>query len=379
MQPEQTNNSLDLNNINKNEIIPNTSVHNQAPWHGEGTVMGRLMSTEEAIRKSGADFEVIKCKKKIVLPIFNDDGTQISQEIVDDPINFATVRKDNGQVLGSVGKNYTPLQNIEGFKFFDDIFDEKLAVIDSAGVLRDSKVVWILAKLPGEIRLLGDDITEKYLLFANSHDGSFSLSIKFTPIRISCMNSLVAALRGPSDNSWSIRHTPNINQSVVEAGQVMKDALIYYDEFQAVAEAMTKVKMTDGEVIDYFRKVYKRPKATQIIDKAKDEDSEELEDHESDAYPDDETPEPETKKETKWRALDKLMETYETGPGQEINGVRGTLWGAYNALTRYEDHEKKVRNEDEVGRVRKIWFDNLSLKVKNDAMKIANDIITRSK
>ena len=43
---------------------------------------------------------------------------------------------------------------------------------------------------------------------------------------------------------------------------------------------------------------------------------------------------------------------YESGTGQDIPGVRGTLWAAYNAVTEFVDHE---RGGDD-NRLSSSWF-----------------------
>ena len=66
---------------------------------------------------------------------------------------------DGGQ-LGIVGRDYHVLQNKDAFKFLDPIRLGKRAMYHTVGALDGGRKVWLLVKLPGEIKVVGDDITE---------------------------------------------------------------------------------------------------------------------------------------------------------------------------------------------------------------------------
>lgn len=60
---------------------------------------------------------------------------------------------------------------------------------------------------------------------------------------------------------------------------------------------------------------------------------------------------PETATES--RILDGVLRSHEEGRGADIPGVRGTYWGAYNAVTDYLDH---VRGRTDETRLDSSWF-----------------------
>ena len=71
------------------------------------------------------------------------------------------------------------------------------AVYETAGSLREGKRVWLCAKLPKPINLVGDQ-TDLYLMFTNSHDASSAVKVAVTPIRVVCQNTLTYALKAPN-------------------------------------------------------------------------------------------------------------------------------------------------------------------------------------
>ena len=136
------------------------------PWHGLGTKLSKPATSAEAIKAAHLDWDVT------LKPVAAVDGYR------EYPIKnrFAIVPCDGWgttdcPVFGLVGRGYTPLQNREAFAFFDPIAGKDAAIYHTAGALGRGERIWILAKLPGHICVAGDDITEKFLLLSNSHEG----------------------------------------------------------------------------------------------------------------------------------------------------------------------------------------------------------------
>jgi phage/plasmid-like protein (TIGR03299 family) len=215
--------------------------------------------------------------------------------------------------------------------------------------LNGGRQVWILAKLPGEIRVLGEDITNKYVLLTNSHDGSGTVQAKVTGIRVVCWNTLSAALTGRGA-SHSIRHTENVVDAVREAAETMGFVNKMYENLNEVFQRMSETKLSSKKSDEYILSVLKAAKQTQkatLLDDGRDNEEE-----------DEKNP----------RAFAKIKELAETGLGTDIKGVRGTLWGTYNAITEYIDH-KKYRSDD--SRLDSVWFNGSGQRVKLAAQRQA--------
>jgi phage/plasmid-like protein (TIGR03299 family) len=274
----------------------------ETPWHGLGTALNSPATAVQAIKAAGLNWRVA------TKPLYTaDEGTHY-----DVPGRFAVIREDlwatpHNPVLCIVGRGYKPLQNTEAFQFFDAIAGPGHAIYHTAGALSGGVRVWILAKLPGEIRVVGDDVADKYLLLSNSHDGSSSVQIKFTPVRVVCQNTLTMALR--RGTTIRVTHVGDVRFRLHQASESLG---IIKQEFTTIGNtftAMAKIPVSKERLNEYLNLVFPNP-----------------------TDPKNQAGIVEATKDRSWSVY-----FFENGKGNAQAGVRGTLWAAYNGVTEYVD------------------------------------------
>jgi phage/plasmid-like protein (TIGR03299 family) len=280
-----------------------------SPWHNLGTELVNPATAREAIEAAGLNYTVVKKPLKEVL------GLNHPADLSD---RWATVRTDTGDLLGIVGESYEPIQNRDAFKFFDTLVGSDEAIYETAGVIGRGERIWILAKLPGFIKVHGNDIVSKYLLLTNSHDGSSLVRVKLTPIRVVCNNTLTAALQGAGE--VHIRHTVHAAEDMEQAFSLLGLSNSLYEQLDAIFNRMALTKISDKQLLDYVRAL----------------------------VPDNEEEEDNAKNQEIRKAV---LELYESGQGADLS--RGTLWGAFNCVTEYTDHEMEG---NPTTRLESIWF-----------------------
>lgn len=288
----------------------------EIPWHRLGTRLDAPATAHEAIDTAGLNYLAQ------LQSIETTDGTPI-------PHRKAVVRSDSGDVLGVVGNSYVPVQNHQAFGFLDAVVADGSLRYHTAGALGKGERVWMLAKLPDDIRVKGsDDITEKYLLLSNSHDGSSSLRVHFTPIRVVCANTLAIAARNGRGQGVSIIHKGDLTSKVRQAQEVLGLAQRFYDDAQAQMDRLARHYPSLRQLEEYFRQV----------------------------YPD--SPEGESTRTKNVRQ--ELMRLFEHGIGHDMPEIRHTTWTALNAVTEYVDHYRSTRGrsmtERASNRLESAWF-----------------------
>jgi phage/plasmid-like protein (TIGR03299 family) len=305
------------------EIINGTAsfaAAGQKAWHGLGTYVENAMTAEECIKLARLDWEVEK------RPVYVEGETPNTFSSV--PKYFATTRTDNNAVLGVVGANYHPLQNRECFAFFDAIVERGEAIYETAGVLGQGERVFLTAKLPQDFRVAGEEI-DGYVLLTNAHDGSKSLEVGITPVRVVCQNTLNAALSGLR-NRINLRHTVNVQGQLKEASRVMQIASTYTQNVMEVFNHMATVRINDKQLRRFIEMAMK-PGVEVMTAEQREAFSKQF--------------------------VAKVDATYEfalSHQTQQTEATKGTLWGAYNAVSGYFGHLKEHKSQ--TGRMKDlIW------------------------
>lgn len=277
-------------------------------WRRQGVSIEGANNIQSAISFANLDWKVS------LRPVMFQDEDNIK---VSSTGHNVVVRED-GNALGVVGASYRPLQNIEAFNFFQPFLDEGIATLDTAGFFKGGKIIWVMAKLNGlEQEITEGDKVSAYLLLSNSHDGTMSVSARFTPIRVICYNTLMAAISRTQESSMKAMHTSGVEQSVKEIQKAVNLLTRTFDETATVYKRMAETKVSSQDLVQYFVKVLEDKYSEKTIQKK----------------------------------IELVMESYLHAPGAPE--AHGTAWGAFNAMTHFIDN-KMGRSEDK--RLESSWF-----------------------
>ncbi len=208
----------------------------EKPWHGLGIIVNEAPTSADALRLAGLDWNVVQ------EPVF----TGWNEPVEGYKVNL---RDSDRKVLGVVSDRYKVVQNVDAFSFTDSLLGKGVRY-ETAGSLQEGKKVWLLARLPREYIISGERISP-YLVFSNTHDGSGSVKVAVTPVRVVCNNTLNLAL-DTAKRSFSMVHTGNIQDKIKEARDTLFMAEEYMDSLAAEFEQLRRQKMTDAQIKEYI-------------------------------------------------------------------------------------------------------------------------------
>lgn len=285
--------------------IENMMYVGSKPWHNLGVPFITAPSIDEAIVAAGLNWNV--SLKDLVI-----QGTDTLVEAK------ATVRDSDNSVLGVVGDSYKVLQNTEAFKFFQPFLDANEATLECAGSLRQGKRVFVLAKLKRDPMTIvkGDDV-EKYILLSNSHDGTMAVRVGFTPIRVVCANTLRVAIGSDKSSLIRVKHSNQMHYNLDLIRDIMNTANASFEATAEQYRLLASKDINSHDLEKYVKRVF------------------------------------EIKDDVNSSLLNKIIPLFEKGRGNDMPGVKGTYWAAYNSVTEYLTHE---RGRDADTRIDSAWF-----------------------
>ena len=280
----------------------------ETPWHGLGAILPSHPSIED-VRELAFPFDVEMRQLYI-------EREEVKGGFTYEPIKHrAAVRNDNGYVLGVHGPNWTPLQNGELLEKFRPLYDQGKIVFETAGTLNRGKKVWVLAKIvddPQEV-VKGDPVC-KFLMLANGHDGSLAATVGFTPIRVVCANTLAWAIEGGDSRLVRVIHTPLVSDTVTKLFETINVANQQFEAGMEVWQALAKRDVVTTDFHAYVKLVFGKSRHRNDEERRVDE----------------------VRVDNIWSDIEPLMEK---GHGADIKGVKGTWWGAYNAVNQYLNYD----------------------------------------
>jgi phage/plasmid-like protein (TIGR03299 family) len=151
------------------------------------------------------------------------------------------------------------------------------------------------------------------------------VNVLFTPIRVVCQNTLNIALSG-ADKIAKVRHTLNLGLKVEEVRERLGIINAQYGIFEQAAQKLAATQLTRDAWEGYLKKLSLAPKSNE-------EKSTRLE-----------------------NIQDQLTVLFERGKGAELPGVKGTAWGAFNAVAEYVDHYRSTKGDEADSRAKSLLF-----------------------
>ncbi|AIU27184.1 hypothetical protein LV28_12210 [Pandoraea pnomenusa] len=316
-------------------LVQSMAYVNETPWHGLGQKLAPKQPIEVWQRQAGMDWQIESADVRFVA------GSGNLGSIHAFPEQRVLYRSDTKAPLSVVSSRYQVVQPREILEFYRDLTAVGGFELETAGVLKDGKKLWALARTGQSVALKGKDTVNGYLLLATACDGTLATTAQFTSIRVVCNNTLQIAL-GDSRGAVKVGHRSQFDAAAVK--RQLGIATSSWDGFMARMRALSERKVSDAVAEKFFQRVLTYPSSGPSM------------------------PMPATND----RAIKAVHELYAGhGKGATLPSASGTAWGLVNSVTEFVDHQRRARSDD--NRRDAAWFGagaTLKEKAWNEALKL---------
>lgn len=308
----------------------------QTPWHGLGNQLTPRQPVEVWAKQAGMNWQIEETEVRFVS---GSAGSNLGS-IHAFPEQKVLYRSDTKAPLSVVSARYNVVQPAEILEFYRDLTEVGGFELETAGVLKEGRKFWALAKTGQTGLLKGKDKVDGYLLLATACDGTLATTAQFTSVRVVCNNTLQIAL---ADGTGVVKvpHRSQFDAAAVK--RQLGIAVSSWDSFMARTKALAERKVTDSAAETFFRRVLTYPTAN-LADRVVVNE----------------------------RAIKAVGELYAgSGKGADLPSAAGTAWGLVNSITEFVDHHRRARSDDH--RLDAAWFGQgaaLKQKAWDEALKL---------
>lgn len=304
--------------IGKTDVFAGVGVQSfNKAWHGLGDEIPDGLSAKQAFEQTGLGWETELLPVYAEREIISGEGIETKRIQLDK--HRLHVRKDNGAQLGMVSDGYKPFENMDLAKLADSLVGEGHTVsVETCGSLYNGRRVYVLVKLPRIIEAARGDELRQYILIGNGHGGFAALTTYPTSIRVVCANTLRWSERDMTRGA-KFRHSGDFETKVKQARLVLGLADKENAVFEQQVRALVRKQLSQSETFEFMMRSYDR--CFGKIDMEGDADT--------------------VEKLVAKRAavVERWMANVEDSK-QQIAGIRGSAWAAYNAVSQWHDHER---------------------------------------
>jgi phage/plasmid-like protein (TIGR03299 family) len=278
------------------------------PWHGLGNPLVPQQPIEVWKKQAGMDWKIEEAEVRYVT------GSNNIGVINAFPEQKVLYRSDTKAPLSVVSKRFQVVQPGEILEFYRDLTACNGFELETAGVLREGRKFWALARTGQSASLKGRDKVDGYLLLATACDGTLATTAQFTSVRVVCNNTLAIAL-GNTSSAIKVPHRSQFDPDAVK--RQLGITVSSWDGFVARMKALVERPVDPDSVEALLRRVLTYQAQDNKVTVVNEQ------------------------------ALATVRSLYEGGGrGALMASSRGTAWGLLNSVTEYVDHHRRARSDD---------------------------------
>jgi len=293
------------------------------PMCGVGVQVNEFATRGEIIEKAGLNWSIDEQPVKYMHK--DTEYTESSKKML--------INSSNGDLLHIASNRFKPVQPSTILNSFFDIVDKLDFKMEVIGQLDNGKKVFARAKAPDNLEINGEKI-EGYLTIATGNDGSMSTIANIGGNCLACMNETPMLFKGKQ--AHRTRHSTSFDPNKMIIDLNLKDFSSAWGSFEENVRKLVDTRVNSMQAIALIHKVIGTGKPI-------DEES--------------------------TKTANNIQQVYSNmlnAAGADIAARQGSLWGVFNGLSYYTDHQL-ARTEN--NRAKGMLMGE-GLKIKNNALEL---------